>query len=225
MVVIYLEFDRVLSISVPFRLVKGLAGRCHINPDYYYCIHDSKRRTWSQTRRWRKHSCLCSCIAQDQDFARALCSSRAALSCRGEWDWALSLQQHWFQTSNTTAEHTAQVCSVNIWVFQPNICFSREHSPVTLKDVKSPQETNQGMQTQLNWNSLPTSNSQFSPEKCLFYLLSCMETVTGCRASCSFSAIKNLFLGYRICNSWKCRSFIIPVSEERGRKAKNSKGV
>lgn len=32
---------------------------------------------------------------------------------------------------------------------------------MTLKDVKSPQETNQGMQTQLNWNSLqlPTSSS------------------------------------------------------------------
>lgn len=59
-------------------------------------------------QRWTKHSFICSCITQDQDFSRALCSSRAALSCRGEWDWPLSLQQHWFQTSSTAAEHTAR---------------------------------------------------------------------------------------------------------------------
>lgn len=29
-----------------------------------------------------KHLCICSGITQDQDFARALCNSRAALSCR-----------------------------------------------------------------------------------------------------------------------------------------------
>lgn len=97
---------------VPFRLVKGLVGRCHINPGYY--IHDRERRKWSQTRRWMKHSCICSCITQDQDFARAVCSSRVALSCWGEQDWALSLQQHQFQTSNQLNIQPGYV----LWIFE-----------------------------------------------------------------------------------------------------------
>lgn len=62
-----------------------------------------------------------------------------------------------------------------------HLLYQRAFTEVTPKDVKSPQETNQSMQTQLNWNSLDF-NSQVSPEKCLFYLLRCMETGTGCGA-------------------------------------------
>lgn len=49
-VVIHLEFDRVLPMIVPFRLVKGLAGRCHINPDYYYYYIRDREREESNLR-------------------------------------------------------------------------------------------------------------------------------------------------------------------------------